>query len=127
LTFSSPVASTSLFTRRSRTPVGVRSSCALNTWSRSGVGLPVSVVSETTVNSTGTGLISTWQFLFLLLLLSLRITVEIEIDNNIPVDFTIGKSPSQTKDLSGEKPPDKTNGVTALVVGWNSDIDELGG
>jgi hypothetical protein len=34
---------------------------------------------------------------------------------------------AETEDLTGEHPPDETDGVTTLVVGGDGNIDEVGG
>jgi hypothetical protein len=80
------------------------------------------------LNSSWADLISAWNLLLrgLLVLLSLRITVEVQINHDIPLSLAVGNGATETEDLTGQHPPDKTNSVTTLVVGWDSDVDELG-
>lgn len=63
--------------------------------------------------------------LLLLLLDLLGVAVEEHVDHNVPsVGSSWDRSP-ETEDLSGEQPPDQTDGVTALVVGGDGDIHKL--
>lgn len=73
-------------------------------------------------------LISTWNLLLksLLVLLGLRVAVEVEIDHDIPLGLAVGNGATETEDLTGQHPPNQTNGVTSLVVGWDGYVDELG-
>ena len=94
-----------------------------------GVHIPV-VTSEAGLDSTSANLLSTGNLGLigdLLVLLGLRVTVEVEIDNGVPLGLTGGKGATETEDLTGKQPPDKTDGVAALVVGGDSNIDEVGG
>lgn len=54
----------------------------------------------------------------------LWVTVEEQIREDGPC-LGSGESTSQTEDLSAEEVPDETDGVTRLVVGRDSDVDEL--
>ena len=58
--------------------------------------------------------------------LSLRITVEVKIDHDIPLSLARSNGSTESQNLTGQHPPDQTDRVTTLVVGWDSDIDELG-
>merc|ERR1712039_467661 len=59
--------------------------------------------------------------LFLILLNLFRITVEEEIRHDLPW-VVPGDGSSQTKDLTGQQPPHKTNGLLTLVVTWNGNV-----
>ena len=58
--------------------------------------------------------------------LSLRITVEVQINHNIPLSLTVGNGATQTQNLTRQHPPDQANSMATFVVGWDSNIDELG-
>merc|ERR1711881_33946 len=45
---------------------------------------------------------------------------------NLPVSLARSNGSTKSQDLTGQHPPDQTDRVTTLVVGWDSDIDELG-
>jgi hypothetical protein len=51
---------------------------------------------------------------------------EVEIDHDIPGGLAVVDGTAETEDLTGKHPPDETDGVTALVVGGDGNIDELG-
>lgn len=59
-------------------------------------------------------------------LLGLWVAVEVKIDHDVPVSLTGGDGATETEYLTGQHPPNKTDGVTGLVVGWDGNIDELG-
>lgn len=91
--------------------------------------LPVSSSGDGTgLNDGGTNLISTKSLglsLDLLVLLGLWVTVEVKINHDIPVGLTGGDGSAETEDLTGQHPPNETDGVTGLVVGWDGNINEL--
>jgi hypothetical protein len=58
--------------------------------------------------------------------LSLRITVEVQINHNIPLSLTVSNGATQTQNLTRQHPPDQANSMATLVVGRDSNIDELG-
>lgn len=92
--------------------------------------LPVSGTSrsEAGIDGSGTDLIGTWDLSLLgdlLVLLGLRVAVEVQIDHDVPVSLAVGDGTSQAEDLTGKHPPDETDGVAGLVVGWDGNVDEL--
>jgi len=46
-------------------------------------------------------------------------------DLSLPLGGSV-EGASESEDLSGESPPDQTDGVGSLVVAWDGDIDKLG-
>lgn len=93
------------------------------------LGVPV-VTGEARLDGSGANLLSVGDLGLvsdLLGLLGLGVTVEVEIDDNVPLSLTGSKSATETEDLTGEEPPDQTDGVTTLVVGGDGNIDEVGG
>ena len=90
------------------------------------------LVAESAVHCSSSDLIHTRHLALILtggilVLLSLRVAVEVQISHDIPLSLAVGKSAAETEDLTGQHPPDQTDGVTSLVVGWNGNIDVLGG
>lgn len=63
----------------------------------------------------------------LLSLLGLRVAVEVQINHDVPLSVTGRQGATETEDLTSKHPPDQADGVAALVVGGDSNIDELGG
>jgi len=66
--------------------------------------------------------------LSLLLLLPLdflRVTVEEHVDHDVPAIRCPGDRSAQTEDFAGEEPPDETDGMPGLVIGGDSNVDEL--
>jgi hypothetical protein len=63
----------------------------------------------------------------LLVLLGLRVTVEVQINHDVPLSLAVGDGAAQAQDLTGQHPPDQTDGVATLVVGRDGNVDELGG
>lgn len=63
----------------------------------------------------------------ILVLLGLGVAVEVQVGHYVPLGLTGSKSAAEAEDLTGEHPPDETDGVTALVVGGDGNIDVLGG
>lgn len=116
--------------------------------STSSCNLPVGVTSETWL---GSGLLGTYLYVSmkaqrsvfggfssfltwnlgligdLLVLLSLRITVEVQINHDVPLGLAVGDRAAQAEDLTGQHPPDQTDGVATLVVGGDGNVNELGG
>lgn len=105
-----------------------RESSTRSTSTRS-LGVPV-VTGEARLDGTGADLLSTRDLGLvgnLLVLLRLGVTVEVQVDNNVPVNLTRSKSATETEDLTGQHPPDQTDGVTTLVVGGDGNVNEVGG
>lgn len=99
------------------------SECTTNT------SLSGPLASGTGSDGISTDLVSAWKLSLiggLLVLLGFWVTVEVQIGHDVPLSLAAGKSSTETKDLTGKHPPDETNGVTTLVVGWDSNIDVLG-
>lgn len=93
------------------------------------VHIPV-LTSEARLDSAGADLFSAGDLGLignLLVLLSLGVAVEVQVDNGVPLGLTGGQGATETENLTGEHPPDETNGVTTLVVGGDGNIDEVGG
>ena len=63
--------------------------------------------------------------LLLLPLNFLRVTVEEHVNHDVPAVRCPGNRSTQTENLAGEEPPDKTDGMSGLVVGGDSNVDEL--
>lgn len=112
-------------------PAGVGSSTAGSRGSESTGGLPVSTsVGEASVDGSGTDLSGARNLsllLDLLGLLGLRVAVEVQIGDDLPGGLTVGDGAAEAEDLTGEQPPDETDGVATLVVGRDGNVDELGG
>jgi hypothetical protein len=62
-----------------------------------------------------------------LVLLSLGVAVEVQIGHDVPFGLAAGEGAAEAEDLTGEHPPDETNGVTALVVGGDGNVNVGGG
>ena len=93
------------------------------------VHIPV-VAGEAGGDSTGTNLLSTGNLGLigdLLVLLGLGVAVEVQVNDGVPLGLTGSQGATETQDLTGKQPPDQTDGVTALVVGGDGNIDEVGG
>lgn len=52
---------------------------------------------------------------------------EVEIDHDVPGGLAGVDGSTEAEDLTGEHPPDGTNGVATLVVGRDGNVDVLGG
>ena len=92
---------------------------------RGSSGIPLSVL--TSLSTSGDSSVLVGQLLLLLLLNFIRVTVEEHVDHNVPAVGGTGDGAPETEDLTGKEPPDETDGVTGLVVGGDSNIDELQG
>ena len=93
------------------------------------VHIPV-VASEAGGDSTGTNLLSTGNLGLigdLLVLLGLGVAVEVQVNDGVPLGLTGSQGATETQDLTGKQPPDQTDGVTALVVGGDGNVNEVGG
>lgn len=55
----------------------------------------------------------------------LGVSVEEQIGENVPSVGTSTDGSSQSEDFSAEQVPDKTDGVSGLVVGWDGNVNEL--
>lgn len=55
------------------------------------------------------------------------ISVEVEIGHDGPLGVSILKGTSESQNLSRDHPPHKTDGVSALVVAGNGNVDKLDG
>jgi len=62
-----------------------------------------------------------------LVLLSFGIAVEVQISHDVPFGLAGSEGTAETEDLTGKHPPDETDGVAALVVGRDGNVDVLGG
>lgn len=90
------------------------------------------LVVEARLNGTGANLLNARDLGLVLtsgvlVLLGLRVAVEVKIGHDVPLGLTAGDGATKTEDLTSEHPPDQTNGVTALVVGGDGNVDVLGG
>ena len=56
-----------------------------------------------------------------------RELTEVEIDHDVPGGLAVVDGATEAEDLTGKHPPDKTDGVTTLVVGGDGDVNILGG
>lgn len=117
--------------RGSPSSVGRSGECSCSTRCTTG-HLPLRITAEALIDSLRTHVIRTGQLAFLhagriLVLFRFGITVEVEIHHDIPFRLAVGQRPAQTEDFAGQHPPDQTDGVTALVVGGDGDVDEFGG
>lgn len=52
---------------------------------------------------------------------------EVQIGHDLPGGLAVEDGAAETEDLTGEQPPDGTDGVATLVVGGDGDVDVLGG
>lgn len=90
------------------------------------------LVGETSIDGAGTDLIGAGDLGLLntggvLVLLGFRVAVEVQIRHDVPLGVAASEGAAETEDLTGEHPPDETDGVAALVVCWDGHIDVLGG
>lgn len=100
--------------------------------SASGSAGDLPLAGEASLDGGGTDLIDAGSLGLLdgggvLVLLGLRVTVEVQIGHDVPLGLAGSKGAAEAEDLTGEHPPDETDGVAALVVGGDGNIDELGG
>lgn len=126
----SSAAGSPVFTGGVVLPVRVRGACTGDTRGASrGIGRPVVVVRETSLDSSRTSLVGTGLLFVLAVLglLRLRIAVEVQIYYDVPGNFAVGECTSESEHFSGQQPPDETDGVTTFVVGWNGNVDKFGG
>lgn len=65
--------------------------------------------------------------LLLLLLDLFRVAVEEHVDHDTPAVLGAGNAAAETEDLTAEHPPHETDGMTALVVGGDGDVNEAQG
>lgn len=63
----------------------------------------------------------------LLLLDLLGVTVEEHVDHDVPAVRCPGNGAPETEDLTGQQPPDETDGMAGLVVGGDRNVNELEG
>jgi hypothetical protein len=90
------------------------------------------LASEAIGNGLGTDLVGTGSLGLLdtsgvLVLLRFGVAVEVQISHDVPLGLAGSEGAAKAENLTGKHPPDKTNGVTALVVGRDGNIDVLGG
>lgn len=52
---------------------------------------------------------------------------EVKIDHDVPGGLAVVDGTTETEDLTGEHPPDGTDGVATLVVGGDGNVNVLGG
>ena len=100
--------------------------------STGGAARDLPLVVEAGLDGTGANLLDTGNLGLVLasgvlVLLGLGVAVEVKIGHDVPLGLTAGNGATETEDLTGEHPPDETDGVTALVVGGDGNIDVLGG
>jgi len=81
----------------------------------------------TSANLIGAGNLGLLHTGRVLVLLGLGVAVEVQIGHDVPLSLAGSERAAETEDLTGEHPPDQTNGVTTLVVGGDGHVDELGG
>jgi hypothetical protein len=62
-----------------------------------------------------------------LVLLGFGVAVEVQIGHDVPLGLTGSEGAAEAENLTGKHPPDETNGVTALVVSGDGNINVLGG
>ena len=97
---------------------------------RGGAGLALpGVGSEAGLDGTGAHLVGGGNLglLELLGLLGLGVAVEVQVDDVVPLGLAGRDGAAQTEHLTGEHPPDETDGVAAFVVGGDGHVDESGG
>jgi hypothetical protein len=75
----------------------------------------------------GTGDLGLFDASAVLVLLGFGVAVEVQIGHDVPLSLAGSEGATETEDLTGKHPPDKTDGVTALVVGGNGNINVLRG
>lgn len=114
---------------------GIPVSGSRSTGSSNGCGCWVNTSSSTNngdslgrpvwLSLSGTGGLDLCGGLLVVLLGSslLWVTVEVKIDHDGPWGGSGGDSSSKSEDFSGQQPPDETDGVSSLVVGWDRNID----
>jgi hypothetical protein len=78
-------------------------------------------------NLVGTGDLGLLDVGAVLVLLGLGVAVEVQISHDVPLGLAGSEGAAQAEDLTGEHPPDETDGVATLVVGGDGNIDVLGG
>lgn len=98
----------------------------------SGIGSNVPVVGVGGGGSLGLGgldnLLGGSLLSSLLVVLGLfGISVEVEIGHDGPLGVSVLKGATETQNLSGDHPPHKTDGVSALVVAGDGDVNKLDG
>ena len=59
-------------------------------------------------------------------LFCLGVAVEVQIRHDVPVSFARAERAAQTQDFTRQHPPDQPDGMTALIVRRDGDIDVLG-
>ena len=96
------------------------------TGSGSGGGIPNSR-TEDVLRLDARNLSLGLSLLLLLPLDFLRVTVEEHINHNVPAVRCPGDRSTQAEDFASKEPPDETDGMSGLVVGRNSNVDELQG
>lgn len=52
---------------------------------------------------------------------------EVQIGHDVPRSLAAEDGTAETEDLTGQQPPDGTDGVATLVVGGDGNVDVLGG
>ena len=90
------------------------------------------LVGEATLDGGGANLVGTGDLGLLdtggvLVLLGLGVAVEVQVGHDVPLGLAGSEGTTEAEDLTGEEPPDKTNGVTTIVVGGDGSVDVLGG
>lgn len=60
-----------------------------------------------------------------LVLLGLGVAVEVQIGHDVPLGLAGSEGAAETEDLTGQHPPDETDGVATLVVGGDGNINVL--
>lgn len=90
------------------------------------------LAGEAIGNSRGTDLVGARDLGLLdtsavLVLLGFGVAVEVQIGHDVPLGLTRREGTTEAEHLTGKHPPDETNGMTALVVGGNGNVDELSG
>ena len=51
---------------------------------------------------------------------------EVQIHHDVPRGLAVVDGTAEAQDLTGQKPPDEANGVAALVVGGDGNVDKVG-
>ena len=95
--------------------------------STGGGGVPV-LTGETGLDGGGANLVGAGDLGLLdggvLVLLGLGVAVEVQVGHDVPLGLAGSEGAAQAEDLTGEHPPDETDGVATLVVGGDGNVDE---
>lgn len=98
--------------------------------SRSAGDLPLVVkarVDGAGTNFVGAGNLGLVHTGGVLVLLGLGVAIEVKIGHDVPLSLARSKGAAEAEDFTCQHPPDETNGVAALVVRGDGDVDVFSG